>query len=66
MARFAFRLQLAFDDDLGRDAGVVGSYDPIGVVAAHTVIPNERVHQGLLECVPHVQCSRDVGRGELD
>src|SRR5262249_10708730 len=63
--RSAFGLKLALDDDLGRDTGVVGTHDPIGVVAAHAVIPDEGVHQGLLERMPHVQRAGNVRRGQL-
>src|SRR5262249_37892826 len=37
-----------------------------GVVAAHAVIADERVHQRLLERVPHVQRAGDVRRRQLD
>ncbi len=65
MPILAFRLQLALDDDLGRDPGMVGSHHPVRVVAAHAVIADERVHERLLEGMPHVQRAGDVRRGQL-
>ena len=66
VARRAFGLQLVLDDDLRRDAGVVGAELPQRVVAAHPVIADQHVHQRLLERVPHVQRAGDVGRRQLD
>ena len=60
------RVELAFHHDLGGDAGVVGARLPQGVVARHAVIAGERVHQGVLEGVPHVQRAGDVGRRQHD
>src|SRR5688572_24226099 len=66
VAALAFLLELALDHDLGGDAGVVGADHPVGVVAAHAVVADERVHEGLLERVTHVQRAGDVGRRQLD
>src|SRR5207248_2236077 len=66
VARLALSFQLALDDDLGGDAGVVGADDPVGVEAAHALIADERVHQRLLEGMPHVQGAGDIGRRQLD
>ncbi len=65
-ARGAFRFELALDHDLRGDAGVVGARLPQRVVTAHAVIAGERVHQRLLERVPHVQRPGDVGRRQQD
>jgi hypothetical protein len=62
----ALGVQLALDDDLGGDAGVVGAGLPEGVPAAHAVVARERVHQGLVEAVTHVQGAGDVGRRQQD
>ena len=62
----ALFLQLALDDDLRGDAGVVGAGDPGGVVAHHAVVAREAVHDGLVEGVAHVQRAGDVGRRQLD
>src|SRR6185295_7254433 len=66
VARLALVLELALDHDLCRDAGVVGAHYPVGVEAAHAVVAHERVHQGLLEGVAHVQRAGYVGRRQLD
>ena len=66
VAADALRVQLAFDDDLGGDAGVVGARLPQRVVAAHAVVARERVHERLVEAVPHVQRAGDVGRRQQD
>ena len=55
MARDAVPFQLAFDDDLRRNAGVVGAWLPQRVGAAHAVVARERIHERLVETVPHVQ-----------
>ena len=60
------RLQLLLDDDLRRDAGVVGAELPQRVVAAHPVVADQHVHQRLLERVAHVQRAGDVRRRQLD
>ena len=64
--RLAGGLQLALDDDLRGNAGVVGADHPVGVVPEHAVVSHQRVHQRLLEGVTHVQRAGDVGRRQLD
>ena len=59
-------LELALDDDLRRDAGMVGARHPQRVVAAHAVVARQRVHDGVLERVPHVQRAGHVRRRQLD
>ena len=59
-------LQLVLDDDLRRDAGVIGADLPQRVVAAHAVIADQHVHQRLLERVSHVQRAGDVRRRQLN
>ena len=66
MARDALGVQLAFDDDLRGDTGVVGARHPQGVFAEHAVIAGEAVHDRLVEGVAHVQGARDVRRRQLD
>src|SRR5438067_581203 len=66
MAARALLLELALDHDLRGDSGVIGADHPVGVVAAHAVVADERVHQGLLERVAHVQRAGDVRRRQLD
>ena len=59
-------LELTFDDDLRRDARVIGPDDPVGVEPPHAVIADQHVHQRLLERVTHVQRAGHVGRRQLD
>jgi hypothetical protein len=58
--------QLALDDVLGRDAGVVGAGDPEGIEALHPFIADEDVLERVVERVPHVEGAGDVGRGDDD
>ena len=62
----AFGLQLPLDHDLRRDPGVIRPDHPVRVEAAHAVIPDQSVHERLLERVPHMQGAGDVRRGQLD
>ena len=64
--RLALRLQLLLDDDLRRDAGMVGAELPQRVVAAHPVVADQHVHQRHLERVAHVQRAGDVRGRQLD
>ena len=59
-------VELALDHDLRGDAGVVGARLPQRVVAPHAVVADQRVHQGVLEGVAHVQRAGDVGRRQHD
>ena len=54
--------ELALDDVLRRDAGVVGAGYPQHVVACHAPPATEHVLQRVVEGVPHVQRPRDVRR----
>jgi len=62
----AREVQVARDHHLGGDAGMVGAELPEGVEAAHPVVADERVHQGVLEGMPHVQGAGDVRRRQQD
>ena len=66
VSRHAFGIELALDDHLGRDAGVIGARLPEGVVALHAVITHQGIHDGVLEGVTHVQAARDIGRRNHD
>ena len=66
MACLALGLELLLNHDLRGDASVIGTDDPIGVVALHAVIANERVHQRLLKGVTHVQHASDIRRRQLN
>ncbi len=58
--------QLPLDDDLRRDAGVVGARQPQRVEPAHAVIASQRIHDRLLERVAHVQDAGAIWRRQLD
>jgi hypothetical protein len=45
---------------------VIGARLPQRVVAAHAVVAGQRVHDRLVETVPHVQRAGDVGRRQQD
>ena len=66
MAGFAFALQLALNNNLGRNARVISAGHPQRVVAQHAVVARERIHDGLIERVAHVQRARDIGGRELN
>ena len=64
--RPAFGVQQPLHDHLRGDAGVVGSHLPERVVAAHPVIADQRIHDGVLEGVAHVHGTGHVGRRNDD
>ena len=66
VAGLAFELELLLDDDLCRNARVVGADLPERVVAAHPVVADHEIHQRLLERMAHVQRARDIRRRQLD
>ena len=66
VAGLAFGVQLPLHQHLGGDARMVGAHLPKRGAAPHPLIANQRVHQGVLECVPHVQAAGHVGRRNDD
>ena len=62
----AFCLDLAVHHHLGGDAGMVDSNLPQGVASAHAHQSNQRIHQGVLKGMPHVQCAGHIGRRQQD
>ena len=56
-----FKAQSFFNLNLGCNTCVVGSGNPKGVKALHSLITNENVLQGLVKRVTHVQLTRYVG-----
>ncbi len=66
MARHFLRIKLTFHHDLRCDAGVVGAGNPGSVVAAHAVVACQPIHDGLVECMAHVQRTGHIGRRQLD
>ena len=65
-ARLALALELLVHLGLGGDAGVVGSQDPAGRTAAHAVVADEGVLDGVVHGVAHVQDAGHVGRRDHD
>ena len=63
---FVLAGQLPFHHHLGSDAGVIGARLPQGVVTLHPVVAGQRVHDGVLEGVAHVQGAGDVRRWNHD
>ena len=61
----AFR-ELALDDHLRRDAGMVGARLPQHVLAAHALEAGENVLQRIVERMAHVQVAGDVRRRDDD
>ena len=62
----ALRGQLALHHHLGGDAGVVGTRLPQGVAALHAAEADQRVHDGVVEAMAHVQAAGDVRRRDHD
>src|SRR6185369_402781 len=58
----ALRLEIAFDDHLGRDSGMVGADHPERVLAAHPLAAGEHVLKRIVERVADVERAGDVGR----
>ena len=54
--------QLALDDHLGGDAGVVGAGQPQGRLAAHALEADQHVLQRVVQRMADVQAAGDVGR----
>lgn len=66
MSRHVLSIKLALDHDLGGNARVVGAWNENGIVAAHAMVADQSVHDGLVKGMPHVQGAGDIGRGELN
>src|SRR5699024_11632871 len=60
MTRNVFRIQLAFDHNLGSNTCVVCSWDKCGVKPFNAVIKGQALHNGLVKGVSHVQSTRHV------
>ena len=65
-ARDAFFRQLALDHHLGGDAGVVAARLPQHGAAEHAVEPDQRILDGVVEGMAHVQAAGDVRRRDDD
>ena len=56
----AFFLQLLDDLDLGSDTCMVGAGLPQCVVALHSLIADQDILHGVVQCMPHVELSCDI------
>ena len=54
--------QLAFDDVLRRDPGMIGPWHPQDAKAVHALVTAQDVLEGVIERMAHVQRSGNVGR----
>ena len=66
MAVHPLRRQLTLYHDLRGDAGMVCAWYPSGVVALHAVIAGQTIHNGLVECMAHVQSACYIRWGQLN
>ena len=62
----ALGLQLGDDLGLGRDARMVRSRHPAGVLAVHPRLADQHVVQRVVQHMPHVQDTRHIGRRDHD
>ncbi len=61
MLHHAILAQLALHHVLGRDPCVIGARQPQHLLAIHARLAGENVLNGVIEHVPHVKHSGDVG-----
>ncbi len=66
VAADALRAQLALDHHLRGDARMVGARLPQRVAALHAAEADQRVHDGVVEAMAHVQAAGDVRRRDHD
>ncbi|OIQ78568.1 hypothetical protein GALL_397290 [mine drainage metagenome] len=66
MARNALCVQLALDNDLRSNTGMVGARLPQGIGAAHAVVARQGIHDGLVEAMAHMQRASHVGWRQQD
>ena len=55
-----FFLQLLDDLDLGSDTCMVGAGLPQCVVTLHSLITDQNILHGVVQCMPHVELSCDI------
>src|SRR5690606_27416700 len=63
---FALGIELAFDDHLRRDAGVVRAWLPERIAPVHAMKARQRIHERVLKRMTHVQRPRHVRRRDHD
>ena len=66
MTADALRLQLTLYNDLCGNTGVIRPRNPRRVETAHAVVARQRVHDGLVESVAHMQRASDIGWWQLN
>jgi len=64
--RLALSVEQPLDNHLCRNAGVIHAGLPQRAVTFHAMETRQRVHDRVLERVPHVQCARHVGWRNYD
>ena len=64
--RLAVDRQLLLHDGLSGNARVIHARKPQHLVALHPLSPGQRIHQGVIERMPHVQAAGDVRRRQHD
>ncbi len=62
MAGFTFCRELSLDQHLGGDTRMISTHLPECVAAVHALITNQCIHQRLIECMAHMQGTRNIGR----
>ena len=65
-AEYALLAELLLYDVLGGYARMVGAGHPEGRLAAHAVVADQDVLEGVVEAMAYVEDARDVGRGNDD
>jgi len=66
MTGFTFVAQLPFNYHLRGNTGVIGTRLPKRVITLHAMITNQRIHDGVLEGMTHVQAAGHVRRRDHD
>ena len=61
MAISSSRGKLPFHNHLRGDARMVCAYLPQGLAPLHAVKSNQRIHDGVLKPVTHMQAARHIG-----
>src|SRR5690554_4480100 len=62
MTVLTLRSELAFYHHLRGDTCVVSTRLPKGVTALHTAVTNQRIHNGVIKTMTHMQAAGDVRR----
>ena len=60
-ARLAFSGELALNNHLRGDTGVIGAHLPEGVLALHAIVASQGIHDAVLQGVADMQAAGDIG-----